>query len=467
MHMTGKIIILFITFVGCEKVFKSVPVVVKTYENDTVLLPCYIDDSEAKLRVRWHKNKELLGDSEVPHHLMPPRTRMYSNFSLQIEQLNEKDTADYTCEVIRQEPWGPIRQTHTVEVQYSPSIKTIPEEGFVEVRKGDYVDIGCETTGTPQPIVDWSKNILNNKNNTVALQPLLLLGELMAADSPDVILCSTPFISCQSNRRIRNAPVVTTDRSFVHTAVGLRAVLTAKLEFAVPPAKTTWFRDGRTVKLDDRVVMMVQDNLHQLIFRTVRKSDLGNFTFRAENKLGMADVSFKLTGVPNVASFKVDSSLNKPTPVTYTLFWEVDSYSSIIEYNLWLRPYYGRLSTTEPDAFTTNAPANLWSKIVVPGDSSDGPIHSASYMVRGLTPSTVYEAIVTSRNRFGWSKPSATLHFATEPGFGRTLPSYEETDITPTLEEPQKEEAFNKQKRTFLKDSIRQTQRAIVLPPFY
>lgn len=28
-----------------EKPFKSIPVTVKTYENDTVLLPCYIDES--------------------------------------------------------------------------------------------------------------------------------------------------------------------------------------------------------------------------------------------------------------------------------------------------------------------------------------------------------------------------------------------------------------------------------------
>lgn len=46
-----------------------------------------------------------------------------------------------------------------------------------------------------------------------------------------------------------------------------------------------------------RIVLIVWDNLHQLIFRSVRKSDFGNYTFRAENKLGMADVSFKLTGI--------------------------------------------------------------------------------------------------------------------------------------------------------------------------
>ncbi|XP_063835416.1 hemicentin-2-like [Ostrinia nubilalis] len=239
---------------------------------------------------------------------------------------------------------------------------------------------------------------------------------------------------------IHDAPVVSAVRSFVHTAIGLRAALAARLEFAVPPARTAWYRDGRPVRTDDRVVMLVQENIHQLIFRTVRAGDLGNYTFRAENKLGMADVQFKLTGVPNIASFKVDSALNKATSTSFTLIWEVDSYSTIIEYNLWIRPYYGRLATPEPDSFTTEAPVNRWSRIIVPGDAREGPIHSAVYTVRGLTPSTVYEAIVTSRNRFGWSKPSAVLHFATEPGVGRTIPSTSEyTDISPMLEESEPE----------------------------
>lgn len=30
--------------VNSEKPFKSIPVTVKTYENDTVLLPCYMDE---------------------------------------------------------------------------------------------------------------------------------------------------------------------------------------------------------------------------------------------------------------------------------------------------------------------------------------------------------------------------------------------------------------------------------------
>ncbi|KAL0859800.1 hypothetical protein ABMA27_010144 [Loxostege sticticalis] len=454
-----------------ENAFRSVPVTVKTYENETVLLPCYVDDTEGKLRVRWYKDNALLGDSMDAHTLLPPRVRMHANYSLQVDLLQAKDTADYTCEVIRPEPWGPIRQTHSIEVQYSPTVRTIPDDGFLEVRKGEYVDIGCDTTGTPTPIVNWRKNgepmaLLEHRPRLrFRAEHRLLAGVYECVVNNGV---GDP-VKAAIRVVIHDAPVVSAERSFVHTAVGLRAALAARLEFAVPPARTAWYRDGRPVRTDDRVVMMVQDNVHQLIFRTVRKTDLGNYTFRAENKLGMADVQFKLTGVPNIASFKVDSSLNKATATSFTLIWEVDSYSTIIEYNLWIRPYYGRLSTTEPDSFTTEPPANHWSKIVVPGDAREGPIHSAVYTVRGLTPSTVYEAIVTSRNRFGWSKPSAVLHFATEPGAGRTVPSTSEySDISPILEESEPEAHNISQAQVFervseLSSGARENSAAILL----
>ncbi|XP_063835220.1 hemicentin-2-like [Ostrinia nubilalis] len=198
-----KVLLLFsIHGISSEDEFRSVPVTVKTYENETVLLPCYVEDAgDVKLRVRWYKAGALLGDSAdahtlLPprvrmhanyslqldslgakdsadytceesldpkvdaHTLLPPRVRMHANYSLQLDRLGAKDSADYTCEVLRPEPWGPIRQTHTVEVQYSPTVRTIPDDGFLEVRKGEYVDIGCDTTGTPLPVVDWRKNDL-------------------------------------------------------------------------------------------------------------------------------------------------------------------------------------------------------------------------------------------------------------------------------------------------------------------
>jgi hypothetical protein len=52
--------------------------------------------------------------------------------------------------------------------------------------------------------------------------------------------------------------------------------------------------------------------------------------------------------------------------------------------------------------------------LTIPVDSfSPGPIHSKSHTLTGLSIATVYEAMILSRNSFGWSKPSAILRFGT------------------------------------------------------
>lgn len=57
---TCLMLLLFIrNSVKSEKPFKSVPVTVKTYENDTVLLPCYIEGN-GKLKPLFAKFFEPL-----------------------------------------------------------------------------------------------------------------------------------------------------------------------------------------------------------------------------------------------------------------------------------------------------------------------------------------------------------------------------------------------------------------------
>ncbi|XP_026324600.1 roundabout homolog 3-like [Hyposmocoma kahamanoa] len=442
MYTLHLLVILLSQTVLSEKLmseFKGVTVKVKNYENDTVILPCTVIDTDQLLHVKWYKETTLLGDSSDPHHLLPPRFRMNTDYSLQISPLMAEDTANYFCEVIRKAPWSPITQGHFVDVLTSPTIRTVPADGFVEVRVGEFVNIGCETSGNPDPVVTWRKNgeempLLSHRDRFKFQAGNRHMGGVYECVADNGV--GDPGRGL-IRVVIQDAPEVSAERSFVHTAVGLRATLTARLEFSAPPARTSWFRNGQRIKTDERIAIMVKDDQHLLIFREVRPSDFGNYTFRAENSLGMADVSFKLTGVPNAASFKVDPALNRATGTSYTLIWEVDSYSAIIEYNLWIRPYYGHR-----DDETTEASSNQWRKIVVPGENIDGPIHSAWYTLRGLAPSTVYEAVVTSRNRFGWSKQSAVLHFATEP-LSVKRPSTDYSEITPILEDPEVTEAHN------------------------
>lgn len=65
-----------------------------------------------------------------------------------------------------------------------------------------------------------------------------------------------------------------------------------------------------------------------------------------------------------------------------------------------------------------------WSKLIIPADSEiSRSIHTMSYTLSGLSPSTVYEASVLSRNRFGWSRPSHVFRFSTLGG-GKMILKY-------------------------------------------
>lgn len=64
-----------------------------------------------------------------------------------------------------------------------------------------------------------------------------------------------------------------------------------------------------------------------------------------------------------------------------------------------------------------------WTKLTIPTEhnSNMGPMYSKSYTIKGLKEKAVYEALLVSRNRYGWSKPSPILRFATA-GAGNYTP---------------------------------------------
>lgn len=108
--------------------------------------------------------------------------------------------------------------------------------------------------------------------------------------------------------------------------------------------------------------------------------------------------------MPNPGVFKKASDTNTITSKnTHTLIWEVDSYTPVIEYSLWFRPYKTGRGLNRPE----------WTKLTIPAEHSSGTVYSKSYTLRALKERTIYEVLLVSRNRYGWSKPSPILRFAT------------------------------------------------------
>ncbi|KAL1516111.1 hypothetical protein ABEB36_000034 [Hypothenemus hampei] len=307
------------------------------------------------------------------------------------------------CEISRSSPWGVVRQRHAIEVLHPPSVEPFPKSGFLQVKLGERVQISCQANGVPYPLITWlSKGeelkLINREllSFTASNRTLAGIYECIASNG-----VGEPARS-QIELNIIYPPEVTSDKFWIHTGPGLRAQLECVVS-ANPQAQVTWLKGKVEVPLDNRIFTLIDGERHLLLIRKVQRSDFGIYTCQVRNELGENRINIQLSGVPNPGIFKktIDDDISNKN--TYTLIWEVDSYTPIIEYSLWFRPYRtgGNLVRTD------------WTKLTIPAEHRSGPVYSKSYTLRELKEKTVYEAVLISRNRFGWSKPSSVFRFAT------------------------------------------------------
>ncbi|XP_034170837.2 neurotrimin isoform X1 [Osmia lignaria lignaria] len=382
--------------------FKSYPTTVKTFENDTVLLPCYVEDLDnVQTTVRWWRDGFLLADSGEPQHVPPERVRMYSNRSLEVSHVKRNDTGEYVCQASRPAPWGYATQVHEIEVMYAPSVQPVPESGKLEVNLGEEVDMACVAKGVPVPIISWK-----NKDGEI---PFLYDRSRLRfhAESPS----NAGRYTCVANNDVGESAVATIDlyvrykpriemtRTWAHAPPGIRVQLHCEVT-AWPEATVEWYFNNKSVKYSSRIVKHNAGSDHSLVIRNVRTTDYGFYLCRASNSLGITEAAVELSGIANPAVLKKTShSLSK---TSYNFVWEVYSYSPIVQYEFRFRKY-------------VNGVPGPWHNLYIPsGNDGNSFIHTYSFNLTGLEEATHYEALVLSKNRHGWSKPSDIIRFATE-----------------------------------------------------
>lgn len=114
--LPGVLIIILMTISDnlADVNFKSKATTVKTFENETCLLPCYSKDEHQV--VRWYDHDGiLLIDSDDLDNKVHGRMTLYPNGSLEVINLQLEDTGDYVCEVHIGNKV--IKQLHGIEVQ--------------------------------------------------------------------------------------------------------------------------------------------------------------------------------------------------------------------------------------------------------------------------------------------------------------------------------------------------------------
>ncbi|CAH1395845.1 unnamed protein product [Nezara viridula] len=383
-------------------VFKSIGRTIKTIEHETVLLPCYVDNL-GENRVRWWKDGILLAESGHKT-VQSPNVEVFENHTLRISDVANGDSGQYICQVVRPPPWGPIYQHHAIQVIFPPKVKMLPETETVDVELHQEITLTCTATGVPTPMINWTFKgeeipLLSMRNDLrFTASSSKMSGEYACVATNDVGDPATASIVV----RVIYPPVVTTESIWIHTAPGMRTNIECDIE-ASPKANVEWLFERKPVQTGARIVTFKKGNAHGLVLLNTKMTDFGYYTCLATNKLGKSQQVIQVSGHADIPVFK--ESYFKADEKNVTLAWEVDSYSSIIQYSLLFRQYQ-----------RSEKPEN-WSKLVIPGDMfSNGPIHTQTYSLIGLKPATAYETSVVARNIFGWSKPSAIFRFATLGG---------------------------------------------------
>lgn len=359
------------------------------------------------------------------------------SYSLELKNVRPQDAGDYVCQIGTLEP---REITHTLEILVPPRIHYVSHNGPLDVLQGATVKMECRASGNPVPTVAWTRknNVLPSGERSVS--GLSLVIQHVDRHSAGQYQCSADNGVGQTDSKhlvlnVLYAPEVETERSVIHTGLGLEAQLVC-IVHAAPDPQVLWFKDTAQLGTTEQHSSHSKGNRYTLVIRNVTSADFGNYSCVGSNIHGKARGHLYLTGAAGPATF--DSPPIGSEKDIYNISWSVNSHAAVIEYKLFFRqqPRHHRPHHTMMESSNSNNSMlqqqsmspyrNDWNSVVLPGINSMGsqsiipppPYPGVTrqkmfYMIKGLQGATGYEARVQAKNSHGWNKLSPVFHFTT------------------------------------------------------
>ncbi|EEB18285.1 limbic system-associated membrane protein precursor, putative [Pediculus humanus corporis] len=404
----------------------------KTYKvvtQDTIVLPCDVINLGNYVLV-WKRGIAVLTAGTVK--VTPdPRIQLIDGYNLQIRDVQTHDAGNYICQI---GTMVPLEITHTLEILVPPRIHHVTSGGNVEVKKGQTVTLECRASGNPVPSVAWSRknNVLPSGEKSREGSSITI--EQATRHQAGTYLCTASNgvgdSAIQSiNLHVLYPPEVEVERSWVHSGEGFEAQLVC-IVHADPPSDVLWYRDTLRLDTTERRSFETRGSRHTLIIRKVQASDFGNYSCVADNTLGKMRQYLQLSGKPNQVAF--NSNPVSRYHDSYNISWIVNSYTPIEEFKLFFRRIpetgnqdfmsyhqYSRKYEKRENSSLDHSHHILhnrihdWNDVILPAIPSELFSQQMSYLIRGLEPSSQYEARVQARNRFGWNQISEIFRFST------------------------------------------------------
>uniref|UniRef100_A0A1B6DCG8 Ig-like domain-containing protein n=1 Tax=Clastoptera arizonana TaxID=38151 RepID=A0A1B6DCG8_9HEMI len=377
----------------------------KTYQlvsGETLVLPCVVDNLGSYV-ILWRRRNVVL----TAQNLMvarDPRYSLVNGFNLQITNIEPKDAGDYSCQIADEKTKDVV---HNVEVLVPPSIQSSPHATQLVTKKGGNVTLECKASGNPMPNVHWTRKdkpeLFHQK-----IEGFSITLEKVDHNHSGVYRCTANNgvgspVSLDLKLNVLYAPEIEESPTWVHTAEGVTVQMRCVIK-GEPQPGVTWYRDGTLLAASrKRYKMASEGNMHKLTISNVQVNDFGNFSCVAENSLGNVRRYWLLSGCPGRAVFR--SSPYSSFMNSYNLTWVSESTTPIEE----IRLLYRKLLINE-----TYQNPGIWREIVLNNTQADDRKTGVmAFNIEILEPSSVFQAMVQTRNRYGWSDISDLYQFYT------------------------------------------------------
>ncbi|XP_041760548.1 neural cell adhesion molecule 1 isoform X1 [Anopheles merus] len=373
--------------------------------GDTLVLPCEVENL-GTLVLLWRRGSNVLTASQLMV-TRDERIRLVNGYNLEISELEPQDAGDYVCQISDKVNKD---QVHTVEILVPPSVRAIPPTGQVTARKGGAVTLECKASGNPVPSIYWTKRTGTGKSAAKIGEGPVLSLERVERQQAGVYQCTADNnvgepVTVDMRLDVLYPPDISVEKSWIHSGEGFEAQLEC-IVHADPQPTVSWNQNSFPLQPTDRRTMSSRGNRHTLTIRHVQQEDFGNYSCVADNSLGRSKKYMEVSGRPGPADF-LSPPWSRSTD-SFNLTWKVESYPPLQE----VRLLYRKLMMNE----TFQQPGR-WHDVILtpaPRPPSEPLTHVMAFTLRGLQHSSVYEAIVQAKNRYGWNEVSDIFQFYTQ-----------------------------------------------------
>jgi len=376
-------------------------------KGTTISLPCYVDEFPNNYVIMW---KKVSPDGSpaflaVGANVMSDRDRITVQLNhhgekrgstLLIGLANDNDAGHYVCQLGTNEDNKELK--HTVLVRAPPEISKTPRNGLIVAKKGDTVSMKCIASGDPMPTVTWTRvgKKLPDGSMKMRADELNFLNVNHRHSGVYVCTADNGFgepVKEKIEVNVEFQPEVEVEEVFIHATQG-NAIELVCVVHAHPKPVVKWFKNSMELT-DETATLSKHGHRHTLRIPFVTEEDLGNYTCRAENKIGFFSRELEVSGKAGFADFKSNPRGGEPN--SYLLEWQSESRTRITEFEL-------RYKSRDEHS---------WTEMKIAPIATSNFIYAGKHPLSGLRPAMQYEATVAAKNQEGWSRHSKVFHFAT------------------------------------------------------